>query len=74
MKKTGKNKSVLSLREIQVLKLVFAEKSKEQIATKLGVTIHTVRFHKLNLYRKTKSKSIIGLIKYAIKRKLVKVP
>ena len=70
--KSGKIKSVLSVREIQVLKLIFAEKSNEQIAIKLRVTIHTIRFHRSNLFKKTKSKTIIGLMKYALKRKLVK--
>jgi DNA-binding CsgD family transcriptional regulator len=70
---SGKNKSVLSVKELRVLKLIFAEKSNEQIAVKLNRSVNTIRFHRKNLFRKTKSKTIIGLMKYALKRKLVKI-
>ncbi|MCC6372227.1 MAG: response regulator transcription factor [Bacteroidia bacterium] len=63
----------LSEREIEVLRLVCAEKSNRQIAEQLGIVTETVDYHRRNIYRKTKSSSLIGLIKYAIKNGIMVV-
>ncbi len=63
----------LTKRELTVLKLIFREKTNKEIAHQLGITDSGVEFHRKNIYKKTKSKSIVGLVKYALKSGLVKI-
>ncbi len=65
------NNRILSEREHEVLKLIAREYSNKQIAKALFISERTVESHRKNIYRKTNTKSIIGLIKYAIENKLV---
>ena len=64
-------KPILSPREIEVLKLVAKEYNNEQIAEKLFISERTVEAHRRNIFIKTKTKSIVGLIKYAINKGLI---
>jgi len=48
----------LTPRELEVLKLLCAEKTNLQIADKLGISIDSVKFHNKNLYKKLKCHSI----------------
>lgn len=61
----------LSSREIEVLNLVAREYSNEQIAEKLFISERTVEAHRRNIFIKTKTKSIVGLMKYAIRKGLI---
>lgn len=67
------NKSILSSREAEVLNLIAQEYSNEQIAEKLFISERTVEAHRRNIFIKTQTKSIVGLIKYAIQKKLVQI-
>lgn len=64
-------KPTLSAREIEVLNLVAKEYSNEQIAEKLYISERTVEAHRRNILIKTKTKSIVGLIKYAISHGII---
>ncbi|MDP9956204.1 response regulator [Epilithonimonas hungarica] len=64
-------KPLLSARELEVLKLIAKEYSNEQIGEKLFISERTVEAHRRNIFIKTKTKSIVGLIKYAINEGLV---
>jgi len=57
----------LTSREKEILKLIAKELSNEEIANKLFISERTVETHRRNIFTKTKTKSIVGLIKYAIK-------
>ncbi|PKP47603.1 MAG: DNA-binding response regulator [Bacteroidetes bacterium HGW-Bacteroidetes-11] len=65
------SKPTLSAREIEVLNLVAKENSNELIAEKLFISERTVEAHRRNIFIKTKTKSIVGLIKYAISKGLI---
>jgi len=67
------NKPVLSGRELEVLKLIAKELSNEQIGEQLFISERTVEAHRRNIFMKTKTKSIVGLIKYAITEGIVSV-
>ncbi len=62
---------VLSTREIEVLNLVAKEYSNEQIAEMLFISERTVEAHRRNIFIKTKTKTIVGLMKYAISKGLI---
>lgn len=57
----------LTDREIEILKLVCKEKTNKEIALQLSITYDTVDFHRKNIYKKTNSSNVVGLVKYAIK-------
>ncbi|MFW5974715.1 MAG: response regulator, partial [Bacteroidota bacterium] len=61
----------LTARESEILKLIASEYTNEQIANKLFISERTVETHRKNIFTKTKTKSVVGLIKYAIKQGLI---
>jgi DNA-binding NarL/FixJ family response regulator len=60
----------LTEREIEILKLVCQENTTAEIAEKLFISPLTVETHRKNILRKTKVKTIVGLIKFAIENNL----
>jgi len=62
-----KDKVVLTAKEIRVLKLLCKEKTGVEIGKLLKIGTSTVDYHKTNLFKKTKAKSVVGLVKYAIR-------
>jgi two-component system response regulator NreC len=64
----------LSSREREIFKLLADGLSVKQIASRLGLAVKTVDVHKYNLMRKLDIHDRAGLIKYAIQRKLIRVP
>lgn len=63
----------LSPRELEILQLVVDENTTNAIAEKLFISPMTVDTHRKNILKKTETKSIVGLIKYALLHNLVKV-
>lgn len=62
----------LTIREIEIIQLIEKELSNKQISEKLFISERTVETHRKNIFRKTKTSSLIGLIKYAYEHKLIK--
>jgi DNA-binding NarL/FixJ family response regulator len=65
------NESSLTEREIEVLKLITKENSNKQIAEKMHISERTVETHRKNIFRKTGTTSLVGLVKYAYAHNLV---
>lgn len=65
------NESALTERELEVLRLITKENSNKQIADKMHISERTVETHRKNIFRKTGTTSLVGLIKYAYSYKLV---
>ncbi len=63
-KKTLKT-SLLSPREIEIIRLIAQEYNTGQISKQLFISEHTVETHRKNILRKTGVKGIVGLINYA---------
>jgi len=61
----------LSEREIEILKLICNQLSNNEISDKLFISVRTVEGHRNNLYLKTGTKNIAGLIIFAVKNKLI---
>lgn len=61
----------LSQREKEILKLIVKEFSSQDIADALEISIRTVDTHRKNIAKKLKTKSLIGLTKYAIREGMV---
>ncbi len=67
-----KEKANLTKREIDVLKLICQGLTNQQIAEKLFISQRTVDGHRANLLSKTNASNTVGLVKYAVKNKIVK--
>ncbi len=61
----------LTPREIEIVRLIEKEYSNAQIAETLFISERTVETHRKNIFRKTNTKSVVGLIKYAMEKKLL---
>lgn len=68
---SGQPEELLSERERQVLNLIAKECSNKQIAEKLFISERTVETHRKNIFRKTNTTSLVGLIKYAFANNLI---
>ncbi|WP_165699286.1 response regulator [Hymenobacter jejuensis] len=61
----------LTTREREILKLIAQEYSNYHIAETLFISERTVETHRKNILTKTNSKSVVGLIQYAMRHKLI---
>jgi DNA-binding NarL/FixJ family response regulator len=71
LRKVAPETTHLTGRELEVIRLIEQEYSNKQIAERLFISERTVETHRKNIFRKTKTNSVIGLIKYAYEHKLV---
>ncbi len=62
----------LSLREIEVVELIAKEYTNAKIAEALFISERTVETHRKNIFRKTDTKSVIGLLKYCVDKRIIK--
>lgn len=69
--KLPESTNVLTSREKEILKLITKEFNNEKIAETLFISERTVETHRKNIFRKTNTKSIVGLIKYAFEKGMV---
>jgi DNA-binding NarL/FixJ family response regulator len=65
------NKDLLTKREKEIIGLIAKEKTNADIAAQLFISEYTVESHRKNIFRKTKAKSIVGLVNYAHENKLI---
>ncbi|MCH7402904.1 response regulator [Belliella kenyensis] len=62
---------MLTDREREILKLIAKEYSNKEIAEQLFISERTVETHRKNIFRKTKTNSLVGLIKFAYGNNLI---
>lgn len=68
---SGKKEELLTDREQEILRLIVKEFPNKQIADKLFISERTVETHRKNIFRKTNTASIVGLVKFAFEHNLV---
>lgn len=68
-----KNTATLTPREIEIIKLIMEEYSSEEIAGKLFISKRTVDTHRKNIIHKTNTRTLVGLIMFAIENNLVEI-
>ncbi|MCC6185630.1 MAG: response regulator transcription factor, partial [Chitinophagaceae bacterium] len=61
----------LTPRELEIVRLIADELNNAQIGEKLFISERTVETHRKNIFRKTNTKSVAGLIKFAIEHKVI---
>lgn len=67
IKNGTKDLITLTVREVEIIKMVSREMSSSEIGEKLFISMRTVEKHRDQIIKKTKSKNFIGVILYAIK-------
>ena len=72
--KLMKRATVLTTREIEVLRLTAEGKSQTEIAEQLFLSRKTVDTHRTNIYRKISAHSTYDLFMYAIKNHIIACP
>ncbi len=65
------NEVHLTNREVEIIRLIEKEQNNKQIADTLFISERTVETHRKNIFRKTKTAGLIGLIKYAYEHYLI---
>jgi len=62
---------LLTDREQEIVKLIVKEFSNKQIAEKLFISERTVETHRKNIFRKTNTASLVGLVKFALEHNIM---
>lgn len=61
----------LTARELEIINLIEKEFNNKMIAESLFISERTVETHRKNIFRKTNTNTVIGLVKYAYGHKLI---
>jgi two-component system response regulator DegU len=64
----------LTPREIDILRLLCAEKTTAEIGDELNISARTVEWHRKNILEKTNTKGVAGLVMYAIRMGIIPNP
>jgi two-component system, NarL family, nitrate/nitrite response regulator NarL len=70
-RKKQKEEAHLTGREVEIIRLIEKEYNNKKIAEELYISERTVETHRKNIFRKTNTNSVIGLVKYAYEHKLI---
>lgn len=62
---------LLTPREREIVRLLAAGRANREIARALGISIKTVESHRANIMRKLELDSIVGLVRYAVRNRLL---
>lgn len=69
--RTDTETAALTSREMEIIRLIEKERSNKMIAEELFISERTVETHRKNIFRKTKTQNVVGLLKYAYEHKLI---
>jgi DNA-binding NarL/FixJ family response regulator len=63
--------AALTLRQIQVLKLLAQGKSNKEVASALGISIRTVEAHRYQIMARLKARSLSELVLFAVRNQMI---
>jgi DNA-binding NarL/FixJ family response regulator len=67
----GAHALLLTAREREVVRLLAHGQPNRQVATTLGISVKTVESHRANVMRKLDLRSLVDLVRYAVRNRLV---
>ncbi len=70
-RKKDEELAILTDREREILEMISREMTSDEIAAELFISKKTVDNHRTNMLQKTKSRSTIGLVKFAIRNGII---
>ena len=62
----------LTIREIEIIKLMEQGLSNKQIVEQLNISVRTVETHRKNIFKKTNTNTLLALVKWAYEHQLLK--
>jgi DNA-binding CsgD family transcriptional regulator len=62
---------ILTSREKEVVYCLVEGLTSKEIASKIGISSKTVEFHRHNIMRKLEVRGVAGIVRYAIRLKLI---
>ncbi len=68
-----KKKIILTPREIEIIKYITSDLNNQEIADKLFISLRTVETHRRNIMQKLNVKSVIALVRYAVKHGIAEI-
>jgi two-component system nitrate/nitrite response regulator NarL len=68
---TKEREQLLTRREMEIVELIAKEFNNKQIAEKLFISERTVETHRKNIYRKTNTHTVIGLLQYLRSQRII---
>lgn len=66
-----REKMPLTKIEISIIKLIYQEMTSREIAKELGKSQRTIDNHRIFIIKKIGCKNVVGIIKHALKKKLI---
>ena len=69
--KSKKPKIHLTRREIEIVKKIAEDKTNNEIADELHISLRTVETHRRNIAQKLNAKSVVSILKYAAQNNLI---
>jgi DNA-binding NarL/FixJ family response regulator len=66
-------KGKLTMREREVMKLSITGKNNRAIADVLGVTVPTVKLHKVHIYRKCGGNTAVDILRYGLRQGVIRL-
>jgi DNA-binding NarL/FixJ family response regulator len=72
-KQENSNKYNLSARELEIIKLWGSSYTNKEIADKLFISVRTVESHKNHVMQKLNMKTIVDLVKFALKNNIIEI-
>jgi DNA-binding NarL/FixJ family response regulator len=70
---SGSSPDKLTERELEVTRLLAAGKSNKEVATALSISVRTVETHRAGIMRKLEINSIVELVHYAVRHKMIEL-
>lgn len=61
----------LTRREIEIIRKIAEDKSNQEIADDLNISLRTVETHRRNLMQKLNVKSVVAMLKYALNNRII---
>lgn len=61
----------LTKREIEIIRFIVEDLSSEAIAKQLNISTYTIETHRRNIFKKLGVNTVVGLVRFAIKYKLI---
>ena len=68
---SGPTRNALSLRQLEVVKLIAEDLTAKQIAASLGITVKTANFHRVRIKRRLGVKGTAGIVRWAIQNGVI---
>jgi DNA-binding NarL/FixJ family response regulator len=72
-KQENRNRYNLSARELEIIKLWGSSYTNKEIADKLFISVRTVESHKNHVMQKLNMKTIVDLVKFALKNNIIEI-